>query len=282
MTRGFAEAQLKVSTMLAADQAESLRRMLAPRSTRRLAVVGCENGAGATTVATGLAHALALQGERVLLVDEDRAGTVATRLSGVAPTATLAQVFAGEVGLDDAVGQRAPGAPAVIAGDAQAWGPPAVLQGFRSMVADARPGPDFALSRLAAAAHHLVIVLRPERESLTAAYACIKRLHHRYACRRFHLVINGAASDAAAGAIVANLARTASQYLGIQADCAGVVPADPLVARSAALGRCVVEAFPGAPSTGALRRIAAGMAGWPLPAETEANAAMPAPSALAC
>ncbi len=55
--------------LLASDQAESLRRMLAPRATRRIAVVASDAGAGATTVALGLANALALQGERVLLID---------------------------------------------------------------------------------------------------------------------------------------------------------------------------------------------------------------------
>lgn len=271
--------------MLAADQAESLRRMLAPRATRRLTVVGCEPGAGATTVALGLANALALQGERVLLVDEDQAGARATRLAGAAPRAPLAQVFAGAVTLDDAVGQRATGAPCVIAGDPLAWGPVQLLHGFRTVVADARPVADGTLSRLSGAAHNLLIVLRPERASLTAAYACIKRLHHRYACRRFHLVVNGAAGDAAAAAIAGNLARTASQYLGVQADCVGVVPADPLVARGAALGRCVVEAFPGAPATAMLRQIAASIAGWPLPpdpTESDADAAPRAVSALAC
>ena len=33
---------------MGSDQAESLRRMLAPRVTRRIAVVGCEAGAGAS------------------------------------------------------------------------------------------------------------------------------------------------------------------------------------------------------------------------------------------
>ena len=67
---------------MASDQAESLRRLLAPRVTRRIAVVGAEQGVGTTTVALGLANALSMQGERVLLADEDMYGARAMRLAG--------------------------------------------------------------------------------------------------------------------------------------------------------------------------------------------------------
>ena len=46
--------------LMGSDQAESLRRLLAPRVTRRIAVVGADPGAGATTVALGMANALAM------------------------------------------------------------------------------------------------------------------------------------------------------------------------------------------------------------------------------
>ncbi|NSX04215.1 flagellar biosynthesis protein FlhG [Cupriavidus gilardii] len=282
--------------MLAVDQAESLRRMLAPRATRRIAVLGCEPGAGATTVALGLAHALAMQGEHVLLVDEDLSHARATRLAGASPAGTLAQVLGGAIAVDAALGRREPGMPALLPGDPLAWGPLQALQGFRTVVSDARVGADGALSRFSGAAHNLVVVMRPERQSLTAAYACIKRLHHRYACRQFELVVNGAASEASAIAIAGNLARTAGQYLGVQARCAGVLPADPLVARSTALARGVVDAFPGAPATAMLRRLAASIAGWPLPSDPEpmpatgaataarhaSASAVPPASAMAC
>ncbi|MCG5261866.1 flagellar biosynthesis protein FlhG [Cupriavidus gilardii] len=282
--------------MLAVDQAESLRRMLAPRATRRIAVLACEPGAGATTVALGLAHALAMQGEHVLLVDEDLSHARATRLAGASPAGTLAQVLGGAIAVDAALGRREPGMPALLPGDPLAWGPLQALQGFRTVVSDARVGADGALSRFSGAAHNLVVVMRPERQSLTAAYACIKRLHHRYACRQFELVVNGAASEASAIAIAGNLARTAGQYLGVQARCAGVLPADPLVARSTALARGVVDAFPGAPATAMLRRLAASIAGWPLPSDPEpmpatgaataarhaSASAVPPASAMAC
>ncbi len=257
------------------DQAESLRRMLAPRITRRIAVVASEPGAGATTIASGLAHALTMQGERVLLVDEDKAGH-AVRRSGAEPAGTLADVQAGRLTLDAALGARPAGAVAVLpSGPAQ---PDAAqctdaLSGFRSVLLDAVTDDDGALSALAGSAHNVLVVMRPELASITAAYACIKRLHHLYACRHFHLLVNMAANEATVQAIAGNLARTARQYLGVEISNAGWLPADALVTRSVQLGRCVVEAYPAAPATTALRRTASGIGAWPLRAEPATPAA---------
>ncbi|MFJ4294248.1 MinD/ParA family protein [Cupriavidus sp. NPDC089707] len=263
------------------DQAESLRRMLAPRTTRRIAVVASERGAGATTVALGLSHALAMQGERVLLLDEDPATARATRLAGATPAGTLADVQEGRLPLEAAAGAGTGGAVSVLPAGRQRAGlevPAAALSAFRSVLIDATADADGALSPFAGGAHNVVIVMRPELASITAAYACIKRLHHLYAWRRFHLVVNMATTEAAVHAILRNLARTASQYLGVEVLCAGWLPADPLVARGVQLGRCVVEAFPAAPATSALRRTAGSIGGWPLRAEAPAPAATPVPA----
>jgi len=256
---------------MGSDQAESLRRLLAPRVTRRIAVVGADPGAGATTVALGMANALAMQGERVLLVDEDQYGARAMRLAGASPTATLADVLAGRTALHAAAGIRPASGIAVLqAGSLPAAGLPdertlsARLPDMRSVLIDARRDMTGALSALASQAHNVVIVMRPEATSITAAYACIKRLHHEYACRQFQLVVNMAAAEGTVTALARNLARTASQYLGVEATLAGYLPMDPLVARALQLGRCVVEAYPAAAATGALRHIASRTGAWPL------------------
>lgn len=257
--------------LMGSDQAESLRRLLAPRVTRRIAVVGAEQGAGTTTVALGLANALSMQGERVLLVDEDQYGARAMRLAGATPEATLADVLGGRIALAAALGSRPASGIAVLpAGQLPAANIPeeralsALLPDMRSVIVDARRDATGALSPLTGTAHNFVIVMRPEATSITAAYACIKRLHHEYACRQFQLVINMAASEATVTALARNLARTASQYLGVEASLAGYLPTDPLVARALQLGRCVVEAYPAAAATGALRHIASRIGAWPL------------------
>ena len=61
---------------------------------RRIAVSIRKGGTGKTTTAVNLAHALALEGRRVLLIDTDSQGQVAPML-GVAPEAGLADVLSG-------------------------------------------------------------------------------------------------------------------------------------------------------------------------------------------
>lgn len=253
--------------LMGSDQAESLRRMLAPRVTRRIAVVGSDPGAGATTVALGLANALALQGERVLLADEDRHGARATRLAGATPTATLADVLAGRMPMEAALGTRPASGVAVLPSGnvpASAKLDGQSLPGMRTVLIDARADAEGALSPMAGTAHNIVIVMRPEAASITAAYACIKRLHHQFACRHFQLIVNMAATEATVTALARNLARTASQYLGVEAGLVGYLPIDPLVMRALQLGRCVVEAYPAAAATGALRHVASSIGAWPL------------------
>ncbi len=191
-------------------------------------------------------------------------------------------MLGGALTLEAALGKRPAGAIAILPGSPQASGDPQALSAFRTVVSDARSEADGGLSQFAGTAHNLVVVLRAEPDSIKAAYAAIKRMNHLYACRRFHLVINAAASESAAGAVLGNLARTASQYLGVDASPAGSLPSDPLVGRSAALGRCVVEAFPAAPATAALRRIALSIAAWPLATGSRSTLTAPtAPSATA-
>jgi len=55
---------------LVADQADGLRRLLAPTQARVVAVAGMGRGAGGTTAAMDLAVALVGQGRNVLLLDE--------------------------------------------------------------------------------------------------------------------------------------------------------------------------------------------------------------------
>ncbi|MGT2490005.1 hypothetical protein ACU4GD_04370 [Cupriavidus basilensis] len=96
-------------TWLASDQAEKLAACGCWRPAPRQAASRwsrADAGAGATTVALGLANALAMQGERVLLIDEDRFGARATRLAGAMPEGTLAAVLGGTVTLEAALAQQ--------------------------------------------------------------------------------------------------------------------------------------------------------------------------------
>ncbi len=127
----------------------------------------------------------------------------------------------------------------------------------------AQPDGDGALSRGAALADDVLVVLQANAESIMQAYACIKRLHYAHALQRVCLLVEQVADAVEAKQILANLALTGSRYLSVALEPAGWVRADPLVLQAQRLGLTVVEAFPGSPAAGDFRQVAADLLHWP-------------------
>jgi flagellar biosynthesis protein FlhG len=101
------------------------------------------------------------------------------------------------------------------------------------------------------------------------------------------VLVNHVSSHADAHTAFENLAEVAARYLTVSIADAGCIAEDAFMERSLELGRCVVDAFPSAPSARDFRHVAAEMLYWPMrPAlspsasTTTVRTAMPA-SALA-
>lgn len=150
----------------------------------------------------------------------------------------------------------------------------------RLLLVDARLDGEGMLSPLAARADEVVVVLRPQVQAITAAYACIKRLQQAHALRRMRVLLNHAVGDAGAGdadRILANLASVARGYLGLTLEPAGCIREDAQLAQARWLNMSVVQAFPGSPAAVDVDRLAAGVLRWPAPPPAEEDAAQAAP-----
>ena len=133
----------------------------------------------------------------------------------------------------------------------------------RLVLIDAVLDKEGALSPLAAQADHVLVVLQPNAASITASYACIKRLHYAHALQRLRVLVNYATDAAEAQRILANLAHTGSRYLALTLEPAGCVRADPRLAQARRLNLTVVEAFQASPAAMDFRQIASNLVQWP-------------------
>jgi flagellar biosynthesis protein FlhG len=120
-----------------------------------------------------------------------------------------------------------------------------------------------ALSPLAAQADDVVVVLRPQAASITAAYTCIKQLHYAHAMQRLRIMVNLAAGLPEAQRVLSNLAVTGSRYLGLALESAGCIAEDPYLVRAQRLKLSAVEAFQASAAALDFRRIAAQLLQWP-------------------
>lgn len=257
---------------LVSDQADGLRRLMARHSggnpTRVIALVGSSPLVGATSVALNLGAALAQQGKDVLLLDEVGGAQSACDIWNIQAAGVWADVVAQRLSLKVAAGRADCGV--LVMPIAEVDRTPnsgsadlrALFQG-QVLLIDACLDKDGALSPLAVQADDVIVILRPQAASITAAYACIKRLHYAHALQQLRIMINGAASVPESQRVLSNLTSTGSRYLALALESVGCVVTDPHLPHAHQLHRSVVEAFQTSPAAIDFRRIATELLEWP-------------------
>lgn len=130
------------------------------------------------------------------------------------------------------------------------------------LLIDAVRDPQGALSPLAAQADQILVVLRPDAESIKHAYACVKQLHYAHALQRIRVLISQVTDASQAQRILANLALTGSRYLALMLEPAGCVRADPRLLQARRLNLTVVEAYRTSPAAVDFLQLAADLQNW--------------------
>jgi flagellar biosynthesis protein FlhG len=253
------------------DQAEGLRRLLAPSGSRVLAVTSTSASVGCTSTVVNLAAALVEQGKDVLVIDECLGEcSVSAMLGGVRGAGNFAAVLRGEMTLETAVARHALGFSVLAASRSNREGYTAaqlsvVLNGPADFVLiDAQLDRLGQLSPLAMQAHDVMIVTRVAAQAITDAYACMKRLHYAHGIGQFRVLVNHVQSVSDAHTAFENLAGVAGRYLTVSLEDAGCIAADPRMVRALELSRCVVDAFPSTPAARDYRQLAAELQYWPM------------------
>lgn len=265
----------------AQDQAEGLRRLLAPDFVRVVTVASGRSGIGKTATVLNLAVVLAQRGKKVLIIDERPARKPAAPSPFPSPHHDLAAVIRGRKTLPEIIVEGPDGVRLLRAREgmrrlaeldapaqealSHAFGQ--LAQSVDIVLADPAPGAGQTSLSLSLAAQELLLLVSSDPQSITDAYAFMKRLARDFAHRRFHVVVNKSRSSADAEAIYSNIAEAASRYLKIQLEYLGHVPLAEGVRQSVKLGKSVIDAFPSDAAVAAFRSLAERIDAWPYPTD---------------
>jgi len=249
-----------------ADQAAGLRRLIAPSSLRALLVTAGSAAAAHGVVAANLALALAAQGREVVLWDAVGAERSACWLLGASTGLDLMDSVTGSRSIDEIALHvretlRVVPASRFFAGwqrlRPQDLGRLAdVLIGL-SREADVSivDAPVSGFNALPLA-EEVALVARAEPDSVTRSYRLLKRIAMDGGHTRAGMILQAAQGLSHAQSVFDNLAATARQFLGIEVECLGILPDEPVAERAVMLRQAAVEMFPGSDTARALRACA--------------------------
>ncbi len=214
------------------------------RSGRLIAIASGKGGVGKTWLAVTLSHALALRGQRVLLVDGDLGLANVDIQLGLMPKADIGSVADGRLRLDAAVmhvpagfhvlaGRSGSGSLAGLAGVPLARVLDALHEAanrYDAVILDLGAGLDAAVRRLAIESDGMLLVATDEPTSLTDAYAVLKLyVADQGDLARVRVVVNSSASRGAGERTYATLSRACATFLGASPSLAGIVHRDDRV-----------------------------------------------------
>jgi flagellar biosynthesis protein FlhG len=250
------------------DQAEGLRRMLGGPKPRVFTFFSATPAEEKGAMLVNLGASLLQSGSNVLLLDACR--TTRGITSGIAALRgrNLLQVARRECEVGDIIQQMPQGfSVATLMPNGQ---PPAadprMMHGLDDafeelttqadiLVVDAELNDDDTFPIPALTSSEIVVQVSTSPESITSAYAIIKRVNSQLGKRPFSVLVTGA-SDKEAQVVYKNMAQAANRYLSVKLNSLGSVPADEHLTRASRLGRAVVDAFPLAGASVAFRRLA--------------------------
>ncbi|RYY15549.1 MAG: MinD/ParA family protein [Alphaproteobacteria bacterium] len=238
---------------------------------RTISIASGKGGVGKTWFSITLAHALARQGRRVLLIDGDLGLANVDVQLGLLPSADLGAVIAGSMRLADIVSPYEPGGFEVIAGRSGCGDlsnlSEAQLQALMTQLDTLLPDRDHILldlgagvggsvRHMAAWADMLFVIATEEPTSLTDAYATLKLHSLDKPGGDARLVINQAESYRGGDQTADTLTRACVSFLGRAPNVAGTIRRDPNVSDAIRRQTLMLQRHPNSPAAVDLERIA--------------------------
>lgn len=254
------------------DQAAGLRRLLARSSSRVVTVIGARDGLGATSIVVNLAAVLAGAGKDVLVLDENLSQANVANTLAMQARYDLLHVVRGDKTWQDVLLHGADGVRVLpVARAIQNLSKLSEVERVRLLesLSAAAKDMDVVLVDAARDGHSvcaslsgdepLLLVLNATASGITQSYALLKQMAMHNGRQAFDIVVNKVATEREALAVFDNMAQVARRHLQVHLEYLGHIPVDEKLKRATQLGRTLIETFPAAQASYALREIAQGL-----------------------
>lgn len=259
------------------DQAEGLRRIIAPKPLKIIAVSSGKGGVGKTNVSVNLAISMARQEKEVLLLDADLGLANVDVLLGLNTEYDLSHVMKGERTLEEVIvngpsnikvipastgiSEMANLAPAEQMGLINAFSDLSIAVDV--MIIDTGAGISNPVINFCSASQDVIVVVHDEPASITDAYAFIKVMSRKHNVRKFHVLANMTHGAREGRELFMKLSKATDRFLDVVLDFIGAVPYDEKLRKAIQHQRAVTDAFPHSPSSLAFKRVSKQINSWP-------------------
>jgi flagellar biosynthesis protein FlhG len=253
----------------------------AGKAVQVIAVTGGKGGVGKTNVSINLSIGLAERGRRVVLLDADLGLANVDVLLGLRPKRNLADVIAGDCGLEDIM-LDGPGNIRIIpassgtqsmvslgahehAGLIHAFSD--IADSLDTLIVDTAAGISESVVSFVRAAQECLVVVCDEPSSLTDAYALIKLLNRDHGMDRFRILANQVRGPDEGRALYTKLAQVCDRFLDVSLYHVGDIPYDDMVRKCIQRQRPLLIGAPRSRAAAAFRQLAEQVERWPLPSQ---------------
>jgi len=253
--------------------------MSKPHPVQVIAVSGGKGGVGKSNISVNLGIALAQKGRRVLLLDADLGLANIDVLLGITAHRNLQDVLDGECDIRDVLVDGPGGIRIVPASSGtqrmtqlSPMEHAGLINAFSELgdeidvlIVDTAAGISESVISFLRASQELLLVVCDEPTSITDAYALIKLMNRDYGVTRFRILSNQVRSEQEGRQLYEKLTRVTERFLDVALQYVGMVPYDEAVRKAVQRQRAVLEAYPRARASLAIRAIADKVDSWPLP-----------------
>jgi flagellar biosynthesis protein FlhG len=253
--------------------------MRKPHPVQVIAVSGGKGGVGKSNVAVNLGIALSQMGRRVVLLDADLGLGNIDVLLGITANRNIQDVISGECDLRDVLVNGPSGIKIVPASSGtqkmtqlSTLEHAGLINAFSELgdqidvlIVDTAAGiSEFVVSFLRAS-QELLLVVCDEPTSITDAYALIKLMNRDYGTNRFRILANQVRNEQEGRHLFEKLTRVTERFLDVALQYVGIVPYDEAVKKAVQRQKAVLDAYPRAKASLAIKALAEKVDNWPLP-----------------